>query len=30
MFIQSVDALSILAVPGDTDDVADFKAGRDL
>ena len=30
MFVQSLDALSVLAVPGDTGEVADFKAGRDL
>ena len=30
VFVQSLDALSILALPGDEDEVADFKAGRDL
>jgi hypothetical protein len=30
VFVQSLDALSVLAVPVDTGDVADFKAGRDL
>jgi hypothetical protein len=30
MFVQALDALSLLAVPGGPDDVADFKAGRDL
>jgi len=30
VFVQSLDALSVIALPGDTGDAADFKAGRDL
>ncbi|HEY0157445.1 MAG TPA: hypothetical protein VGF28_09190 [Thermoanaerobaculia bacterium] len=30
MFLQSLDALSALATPGDATEVQDFKAGRDL
>ncbi len=30
VFVDSLDALSLLAVPGGPEDVADFKAGRDL
>jgi len=30
VFVQSIEALSAFAVPASPDDVADFKAGRDL
>jgi hypothetical protein len=30
VFVQSLDAFGMLALPGDEEAVADFKAGRDL
>jgi hypothetical protein len=30
VFVQSLDAVGMLALPGDEENVADFKAERDL